>query len=95
VVGVLLAEELHHPREVVLVALHLVVGRKAERNPFACQEILKPAADDLAQARLGGGDLQSDDLELAGDGLGAGRHRLVLDDLHQVGLLSDTGYQRE
>jgi hypothetical protein len=95
VVGVLLVEEPHELGQVVLVALHLVVGREVERDALARQVILEPSADDLAQAGLGGRDLQSDDLELPGDGLGLVGDRLATDMPEQVGGLGQARDQRQ
>ena len=67
VVGVLLVELRHHVGQVVLVAVHLIVGGEGERQPLAGHEVFEPAADDVAQALLRGGDFQPDDLELPGD----------------------------
>ena len=95
VVGVLLVELRHHVRQVVLVAVHLVVGGKAEGQPFARHEVFEPAADDVAQTLFRGGDFQANDLELPGDRLRRLRHVLVLDDLRHVGMFGQPGNERE
>ena len=95
VIGVLLAELRHHGGQVVLVAVHLVVGWEAEGDSLIAEEVLDPAADDVPQALLGRGDLEADHLELPGDRLRPVRHSLVLDDFHHVGLLGDARDQRE
>ena len=95
VVGVLLVELRHHVGQVVLVAVHLIVGGEVEGQPFARHEVFEPAADDVAQALLRGGDFQANDFELPGDRLCRLRHVLVLDDLRHVGVFGQPGDERQ
>ena len=80
-VGILLVELRHHAGQVVLIAVHLIVSGKVERQPLLRHEVFESAADDVAQALLSGGEFQTNDLEFPGDGFRRPRNVLVLDDL--------------
>jgi len=95
VVRVLLTELSHHAGQIILVAVHLIVGGEAEGQPFTGHEIFEPSADDVAEAFLGGGDFEPHDLEPAGNGLCRLCHVLVLDDLRHVRMFGQPGDERQ
>ena len=86
-IGILLVELHHHVRQVVLVAIHLIVCWEGERQPFVRHEVFEPAADDVAETLLRGWEFEPHDLELPGDRLRSFRNILVLDDLHHARIL--------